>query len=102
MDIPEESVLGNLSTFDWSQENSVAFEVALDSLGRIVARYAALLAAERRKPNPDRAAIDAWRAGQMAESARQHALRLGDPDLQQVIEQAAARLRDLPVPERKS
>lgn len=58
----DRSVLEDLQTVDWSNEDSVDYEVALDTISRLVAWYAARIEQERAKAEPNTAAIDGWRA----------------------------------------
>jgi hypothetical protein len=67
-----EPVLGALSPAEWSSQESVGYEVALEAINEVVGCYSALIAAERHRPDPDSAAIDRWKAARRraAEQAR--------------------------------
>ena len=58
------SVLGQLQPFVWSTEDSVAYEAALEAINGAVGAYSAVIAAEEAKHTPDRAVVEAARAGQ--------------------------------------
>ena len=78
MDEPIPSVLAGLPTFAWDDRESVAYEVALEAIGQVVAWYTALITAEQDKAEPDAARIAQWDTEQTAAIVERNALRSTD------------------------
>jgi hypothetical protein len=57
------SVLDELQSFDWSSQESVAYEAAIEAINAAVGAYTARIAAEETKPQPDGGVIAAWHDG---------------------------------------
>uniref|UniRef100_UPI002AD3F0CC hypothetical protein n=1 Tax=Frankia sp. Cr1 TaxID=3073931 RepID=UPI002AD3F0CC len=70
----------------------VAYEAALEASHAAVGAYTARLAAEERRPEPDHAQIERWRAGQQAVVRDRDAL---DPADAVAVARARARFTDL-------
>ncbi|MGL5859614.1 MAG: hypothetical protein ACRC35_14655 [Angustibacter sp.] len=75
---PGQSVLVGLDRFEWSMEDTVAFEGALDTIGMVIACYSERIAEERRRPVPDDAAIERWAQARAETSAARRSLRPAD------------------------
>lgn len=75
---PEFSVVAGLEPFTWSQDDAVAYEVALDTIGMVIACYSDLIAAERSRPRPDLSAVEAWRSARTTAAAAQSGLAPDD------------------------
>jgi hypothetical protein len=75
---PEFSVVAGLEPFAWSQDDAVAYEVALDTIGMVIACYSDLIAAERSRPRPDLGAVEAWRSARTTAAAAQSGLAPDD------------------------
>lgn len=54
------SLLDNLKPYVWSDEESVAYEVAIEATGEVVGVCSSKLSKERVKPEPDPDVIAAW------------------------------------------
>ncbi len=59
----DNSVLAGLEPFEWSNDRSVAYEVAIEVIGQAMACYTALIDREQRGANRDEL-IQAWEAAQ--------------------------------------
>jgi hypothetical protein len=93
---PDRSVLGDLPTFDWDDQNMIRFETTQDLIGQVVAAYTARITAEQARPDPDHAAIERWQAAQTNAVQDRQSLRSTDPDeVQRVRDRYVALLRDL-------
>jgi hypothetical protein len=79
-DPPPESVLAGAGPFEWSLQDSVAFEGALDTIGMVIACCTWRITEESRQPRPDAAAIGRWEQAQAEAATAQHALRPTDRD----------------------
>lgn len=60
--LPAESVLASVHPFDWSDDEAVAYEVALDTITLVVAQYTRLITRERAASEPVRDALEIWEA----------------------------------------
>jgi hypothetical protein len=89
------SVLAGLQPFEWSNERSVAYEVAIEIIGQALGCYTALIDGERRGENRTEL-IEEWSAAQ-AECARQRReLDFFDPaEVVRVRDEYAALVRQL-------
>ena len=56
------TALGRVEPFAWSDEESIAYEVAVESLTEASGWYVAKLREERGEPAPDQAVIEQWSA----------------------------------------
>jgi hypothetical protein len=61
---PAPRVSDALASFTSSEEEAVAYEVALEHINEVVGACSARIARERARPDPDRDAIAAWLAEQ--------------------------------------
>ncbi len=77
---PDPSVLAGLPTFAWDDQESVAYEVAIEAISQVVAWYTALITAEQQRPQPDAQRIAEWEAGQDRAIAERRTLRSSDRD----------------------
>jgi hypothetical protein len=75
---PNESFRLDLPTFEWNQDQSVAYEVAIEVIGEAVGAYTAAIHRERAKPEPDQEKIARWLEGQAACVAERKRLRSTD------------------------
>ncbi|WP_433009767.1 hypothetical protein [Kribbella sp. CA-294648] len=64
------NVLAGLGTASWSPPQAVSYEVAREAVRQAVGYYAHLIAQQECAAEPDTAAIDGWRAEQVAWSGR--------------------------------
>ncbi|MFJ8746278.1 hypothetical protein ACIRL2_43885 [Embleya sp. NPDC127516] len=58
----DDSIVGNLGPTTWSQRDALAYEVALEGLNLLTARYTRLVHEEQRSAKPDPMKIQAWEA----------------------------------------
>jgi hypothetical protein len=77
-DLPPESVLAGVRPFEWSLEDSVAFEGALDTIGMVIARYSGRIAEERRRAVPNTTTSDLWERARNEASEARRSLRPDD------------------------
>ncbi|WP_322754474.1 hypothetical protein [Frankia sp. Cas3] len=97
IDMPESSRLRNLRISEWSLEESINFEVAVDALNQVVAQLSALIAAEREKSGPDARSVETWLSERQRIAEIRRSLRVDDPEqVRQVTEQAVTMLKTLP------
>ncbi|MFC8957374.1 hypothetical protein ACFT8P_32755 [Streptomyces sp. NPDC057101] len=82
------SITHALEPHDWSNEETAAYEAAIEAVNGVVGAYSARIAAEEAKPNPDRTVLKEARAAQARLAREREALR--SSDLEQI---AAARQR---------
>lgn len=75
-----ESVLSGLQPFEWSDEQSVSYEVALELVSQVVGGFEALINREQGKASPDDELIRDWNAAEDRFLARRKSLRLNDND----------------------
>jgi hypothetical protein len=64
------NVLAELGTATWSPPQAVSYEVAQEAIRQAVGYYAQLVAQEESAAEPDTAAIEGWRAEQVAWAGR--------------------------------
>ncbi|MFE3788097.1 hypothetical protein [Streptomyces goshikiensis] len=81
---PPEPVISSISSFEWSSEESVAYEAAIEAINGAVGAYTAQINSENRKPAPDKALIAGWRE-QRGQCARARA-ELNPSDHTQIAE----------------
>ncbi|MET8298164.1 hypothetical protein ABZW02_29555 [Streptomyces sp. NPDC005180] len=80
----EEPVIASISGFQWSSEESVAYEAAIEAINGAVGAYTARIHAERGKASPDEELIGQWRErrGELAKVRE----RLDPSDRDQIAE----------------
>lgn len=88
----DEPVLGELAPAEWSSQESVGYEVALEAINHVVGCYSALIAAERDRPAPDSAAIEQLQAARRRAAEQARGL---DPADQAAVAEVRARYRAL-------
>jgi hypothetical protein len=71
-------VTDRLEPYTWSNEETAAYEAAIEAVNGAVGAYSAVIAAEERKPDPDRAVIEAARAARSRLARERRALRPTD------------------------
>lgn len=59
-DAPAQGIIDQLEPFVWSDQESVAYEAALEAINELVGAYTALIARERATETPDLDAITRW------------------------------------------
>ncbi|MFD9633683.1 hypothetical protein [Streptomyces violascens] len=74
------SVTHQLQPHDWSNEQTAAYEAAIEAVNGAVGAYSALLAAEEAKPQPDAEVVQAARAARARLAREREALRSTDPE----------------------
>jgi hypothetical protein len=84
----DDSIVGNLGPAPWSQQDALAYEVALEGINLVTARYTGLVHEERRSATPDTDKIEAWRTELAYWAALQGTLTPAEPG--KVEEVAAA------------
>ncbi len=57
----EEPVIASISGFQWSSEESVAYEAAIEAINGAVGAYTARIHAETSKASPDGELVGQWR-----------------------------------------
>ncbi|GAA1598901.1 hypothetical protein GCM10009678_94680 [Actinomadura kijaniata] len=78
------SITHALEPHDWSNEETAAYEAAIEAVNGAVGAYSARIAAEEAKPRPDQAVIQEARAAQTRLAREREALR--SSDRQQIAE----------------
>jgi hypothetical protein len=86
------SALDGLQSFTWSLTDSVDYEVALDTIGYVIAALTALVDQEEKRPRPDLEAIARWEDSITAAVRDQQALRAVDVD---AIGEVTTRYREI-------
>lgn len=81
----DESILAGLGEADWSQDDAVAYEVALDIVNEIIGAYSGLIGREEASPSPDATRIAAWRQAKLAWARRRNDLSPADPQTVQAV-----------------
>lgn len=72
------SVTDQLQPYEWSNEETAAYEAAIEAVNGAVGAYSARIAAEKAKENPDPEVIAAARAAQTALAREREQLRSTD------------------------
>ncbi|MGW1670280.1 hypothetical protein [Streptomyces sp. NPDC002324] len=72
------SVTHDLEAHDWSNEETAAYEAAIEAVNGAVGAYSARIAAEEAKDAPDAAVIEAARAAQGRLAKERERLRSAD------------------------
>ncbi|MFB7739824.1 hypothetical protein ACFC08_36925 [Streptomyces sp. NPDC056112] len=72
------SITGQLDPYAWSNEETAAYEAAIEAINGAVGAYSALIAAEEAKPAPDLGVIEAARAAQARLAREREGLRSSD------------------------
>ncbi|WEH16363.1 hypothetical protein [Streptomyces sp. VNUA24] len=72
------SVTHDLEAHDWSNEETAAYEAAIEAVNGAVGAYSAQIAAEEAKSTPDAAVIEAARAAQGRLAKERERLRSAD------------------------
>jgi hypothetical protein len=73
-------VVERMKPYDWSDQESVGYEAALEAINGLVGAYSARITAERAKPTPDLEAIARWRDERAACADVRRALSPTDHD----------------------
>ncbi|MCX5078837.1 hypothetical protein OHA84_37580 (plasmid) [Streptomyces sp. NBC_00513] len=81
------SITHELGTHGWSNEETAAYEAAIEAVNGLVGTYTAVIVAEEAKAQPNREAIDAALAAQQRLAREREALR--STDHQQIAEARA-------------
>jgi hypothetical protein len=74
------SVTGRLEPHGWSNEETAAYEAAIEAINGAVGAYSALIAAQERRAEPDQRVVDTARAAQSALAREREQLRSTDHD----------------------
>ncbi|MFF0170202.1 hypothetical protein [Streptomyces prasinus] len=82
------SITGQLDPHEWSNEDTAAYEAAIEAVNGAVGAYSAVIAAEEAKDTPEQGVIDDARAAQSRLAREREGLR--STDREQI---AAARAR---------
>ena len=80
-----------MKPYEWSDQESVDYEAALEAINGLVGAYSARITTERAKPTPDLEAIARWRDERAACADARRELRPTDHD------EVARVRRDYPV-----
>ncbi|WCD91264.1 hypothetical protein KPP03845_200225 (plasmid) [Streptomyces xanthophaeus] len=72
------SVTHQLQPYAWSNEETAAYEAAIEAVNGLVGAYSALIAAEEAKPAPDQGIIDNALAAQTRATRERENLRSED------------------------
>jgi hypothetical protein len=82
--------------FPWSNVDAVRYEVAVDTIGMVMAEYSARIGEQERSAAPDHDRIQHWIQLQNRCAAARRALRPGDTEgIAQIIEEYGALLPEL-------
>ena len=74
------SITSRLESYGWSNEDTAAYEAAIEAINGAVGAYSALIAAQERRAEPDRGVVDSARAAQAALAREREQLRSTDHD----------------------
>lgn len=72
------SVTGQLEPYGWSNEETAAYEAAIEAINGAVGAYSAVIAAQERQSEPDRGVVDTARAAQTSLAREREQLRSTD------------------------
>ncbi|WP_309054606.1 hypothetical protein [Streptomyces sp.] len=72
------SIIDQLDPHEWSNEETAAYEAAIEAVNGAVGAYSAVIAAEESRPRPDRRVIDQARAAQSRLAREREGLRSTD------------------------
>ncbi|MFF6888932.1 hypothetical protein ACFY9F_37885 [Streptomyces sp. NPDC012421] len=72
------SITHSLEPYDWSNEETAAYEAAIEAVNGAVGAYSARIAAEKAKPHPDQTVIEEARAAQTRLAREREELRSSD------------------------
>ncbi|MGW1642511.1 hypothetical protein [Streptomyces lavendulae] len=72
------SITHQLEPHDWSNEETAAYEAAIEAVNGAVGAYSAFIAAEEAKPTPDLVVIDDAKAARSRLAREREGLRSGD------------------------
>ncbi len=72
------SITDQLGPYEWSNEETAAFEAAIEAVNGAVGAYSALIASEEAKPEPDQAVIAEARTAQVRLAHEREGLRPTD------------------------
>lgn len=72
------SITHALEPHDWSNEETAAYEAAIEAVNGAVGAYSGRIAAEEAKPQPDQAVIEEARTAQAKLAREREALRSSD------------------------
>ncbi|MFE6632415.1 hypothetical protein ACFVNB_34920 [Streptomyces rochei] len=72
------SIIDQLDPHEWSNEETAAYEAAIEAVNGAVGAYSAVIAAEESKPQPDQLVIDQARAAQSRLARERESLRSTD------------------------
>ncbi|MGW0999453.1 hypothetical protein [Streptomyces sp. NPDC002520] len=71
-------ITGHLDPHEWSNEETAAYEAAIEAVNGAVGAYSALIAAEEAKPEPDQEVVADARAAQARLARERESLRSTD------------------------
>jgi hypothetical protein len=74
------SVTDELQPYEWSNEETAAYEAAIEAVNGAVGAYSARIAAEEAKENPDQEVIEAARSAQASLAREREQLRSTEPE----------------------
>lgn len=93
-----EPVIGNLRPHDWSSEQAVAYEAAIEAINNVIGAYSALIAGAERRPELEGELAEYRRLRSECQQERR-ALKAEDSEnVARVRHIYAVRLRGLPEP----
>ncbi|APY87582.1 hypothetical protein DCW30_22075 [Streptomyces alfalfae] len=72
------SVSDQLGPYEWSNEETAAYEAAIEAINRVVGAYSAVISAEETKDAPEQDVIDNARAAQSRLARARESLRSSD------------------------
>jgi hypothetical protein len=72
------SIIDQLDPHEWSNEETAAYEAAIEAVNGAVGAYSAVIAAEESKPQPDQHVIEQARAAQSRLAREREGLRSTD------------------------
>ncbi|MCF3179039.1 hypothetical protein IPZ70_03630 [Streptomyces polychromogenes] len=72
------SIAHQLESYTWSNEETAAYEAAIEAVNGAVGAYSALIAAEEAKSEPDQAVIEQARAARFQLAREREGLRSSD------------------------
>lgn len=87
-----ESVLMHIEPMEWSDEQSVAYEVAVEGLSRAIGIQSTLMWREQQRAAPDVESLREWNANRQRLVRRRETLRPDDREAVRQVQQECAEI----------
>ncbi|TDD57653.1 hypothetical protein E1263_22770 [Kribbella antibiotica] len=90
-----ESILGQVPSYEWNDEQAISFEVAQDTISLFIAHCTDRVWTERRKDAPEESVIEHWLEERRRAVKDSQALRSDDPiAIRATVENYGRRVRE--------